>query len=63
MQQVGGAVGVAVVGIIFFGIVDAGAGMPAPASYAHALAGSTGYNVLAAFVVLALFRHLPGPAR
>ena len=63
MQQVGGAVGVAVVGIIFFGIVDAGAGMPTPASYAHALAGSSGYNVLAAFAVLALFRHLPGPAR
>jgi MFS family permease len=63
MQQVGGAVGVAVVGIIFFGIVDAGAGIPTPASYAHALAGSTGYNVLAAFVVLALFRRLPGPAR
>jgi EmrB/QacA subfamily drug resistance transporter len=65
MQQVGGAVGVAVVGIIFFGIVDAGAGagVPAAASYAYALAGSTGYNVLAAFVVLALFRRLPGPAR
>lgn len=60
MQQVGGALGVAVVGIVYFGIVDAGGGTPA--SYTTALAASTGYNLVAALVVLALFRRLPGPA-
>jgi EmrB/QacA subfamily drug resistance transporter len=57
MQQVGGALGVALVGIIYFGVVDAGGGTAV--SYAHALGGSTAYNVLAAAVVLTLFRRLP----
>jgi EmrB/QacA subfamily drug resistance transporter len=57
MQQVGGALGVALVGIIYFGVVDAGGGTPL--SYAHALGGSTAYNVLAAIGVLLLFRRLP----
>jgi EmrB/QacA subfamily drug resistance transporter len=61
MQQVGGALGVALVGIIFFGVVDAGGSTTA--SYTHALGASASYNVIAALVVLALFRRLPAPGR
>jgi EmrB/QacA subfamily drug resistance transporter len=56
-QQVGTALGVAVVGILYFGIVDAGGG--APASYTPALAAAGGYTLVAALIVLALFRRLP----
>jgi EmrB/QacA subfamily drug resistance transporter len=61
MQQAGGACGVAIVGLIFFGAVQAmqAAGAPASAAYTTALALALIYNVVAAGVMTALLVALP----
>jgi EmrB/QacA subfamily drug resistance transporter len=57
MQQVGGALGIAVVGILFFGALD---GAQAGAEvYAHAFLLAALYTVLAYAVTLALLLRLP----
>ena len=67
MQQVGGAIGVAVVGILFFGsLAEAQAlGLPDGAAYGRALTAGLGYCVGALGVTLALLAALPraGAAR
>lgn len=61
MQQVGGALGIAVVGAIFFAVLET-AGDGGAAAYAQAYATAVGYNVAAAGVAWALLRRLRGPA-
>lgn len=66
MQQVGGALGIAVVGAIFFGTLDAAAALgagPGAGAYAHAYATALGYNLAATALVWALLRRLRAPAR
>lgn len=60
MQQVGGALGIAIVGAIFLATLET-AGQGA-AAYARAYGTAVGYNVAAAGIVWALLRRLRGPA-
>jgi len=58
VQQVGGALGVALIGIIFFGALGAGGGAPAD-RYAHALATAVVYNLAVMIAACALLCALP----
>jgi len=58
VQQVGGALGVALIGIIFFGTLGAGGGAPAD-RYAHALAAAVVYNLAVMIAACALLCVLP----
>lgn len=60
MQQVGGALGVAIVGILFFGLFDdaRAAGMTAAAAYARAFAGAALYATMAGALTFALLARL-----
>jgi len=62
MQQAGGAFGVAVVGLIFFGAVEAmqASGTPLAAAYTTAFAIALIYNVVAAGVMTVLLVAVPG---
>jgi MFS family permease len=55
-QQVGGAVGVAVIGVLFFQTVGQGHGQPV---YSHGLAAAVWFNVALAVTVIALTFALP----
>lgn len=57
MQQVGGALGVAIVGGIFFSVLD-GSAAAGPGAYARAFAIAVVYNTVATVVVFALLRSL-----
>ncbi|MGW1074099.1 MFS transporter [Streptomyces sp. NPDC002537] len=57
-QQVGGAVGVAVTGVLYFGALD-GAPRHDAAAYAHALAVTTVFHLALAAAVLGLLALLP----
>ncbi|HEY9348436.1 MAG TPA: MFS transporter, partial [Inquilinus sp.] len=61
MQQVGGAFGVAIAGILFSTVLEGGraAGLGEAASYAHAFAAAAGYAGAATLVVLGLLLALP----
>jgi EmrB/QacA subfamily drug resistance transporter len=60
MQQVGNSVGVALIGLIFYGILGP---HPRPgAAYSHAFAGSMIYAVALAVIVAVLALALPRPA-
>jgi EmrB/QacA subfamily drug resistance transporter len=59
-QQVGGAVGVAVIGVLFFQAVGAGTGR---VPYSHGLAVAVWFNVALAAVIAALTYALPQPTR
>ncbi len=62
-QQIGGAVGVAVVGILYYGALG-GAGHHDTAAYGHALAAAVGLNVALSAAISALLPLLPaGGAR
>lgn len=60
MQQVGGAFGVSVVGIVFVGILGrpAGDGISNAGRYAHAFAGAMIYNLAAVIVAAALMTFM-----
>jgi hypothetical protein len=62
MQQAGGAFGVAVVGLIFFGAVEAmqASGVPLATAYTTAFAIALIYNVVAAAVMTGLLVAMPG---
>ncbi|MFG2222332.1 MFS transporter [Streptomyces sp. NPDC048644] len=60
-QQVGGAVGVAVLGVIFYGTLK-GAAHGDVTAYGHALAASLGFNLALAAALSALLRLLPRTA-
>lgn len=61
MQQVGGAFGVAIAGILFSVVLEGAraAGLGEAASYAHAFAAAAGYAGTATLVVLGLLLALP----
>jgi EmrB/QacA subfamily drug resistance transporter len=61
MQQVGGAFGVAVAGILFAAVLDGAraAGLGEAAAYARAFAAAAGYGGLATLVTLGLLFALP----
>jgi EmrB/QacA subfamily drug resistance transporter len=61
VQQVGGAFGVALAGILFAGVLDGArvAGLGEAAAYAHAFAAAAGYGGVATLAVLGLLFALP----
>jgi MFS family permease len=59
-QQVGGALGVAVIGVLFFQALGSGGGT---AGYGHALAVAVLLNIAIALAVTVLLFVLPRPAR
>jgi MFS family permease len=65
MQQAGGAFGVAVVGLIFFGAVEAmqASGVPLGTAYTTAFALALIYNVVAAASMTGLLVVMPAPKR
>ncbi|MFJ4528012.1 MFS transporter [Streptomyces nigrescens] len=60
-QQIGGAVGVAVVGILYYGALG-GAAHHAIGAYGHALAAAVALNVALSAAISALLPLLPDPA-
>lgn len=58
-QQVGGALGVALIGVLFLGALPGGSRSD-PGAYAHALAVGVGFNVAATVLATALVSALPG---
>jgi EmrB/QacA subfamily drug resistance transporter len=61
MQQVGGAIGIAIIGILFFGTLESArlAGEASQIAYGQAFVTSIVYNVAATLVTLALLIALP----
>lgn len=61
MQQIGGAIGVAIVGMIFFDVLDHAhaAGAPSADAYAKAFLASTGYCIAVTVITIALLFMLP----
>ncbi|WP_026869259.1 MFS transporter [Inquilinus limosus] len=61
MQQVGGAFGVALVGILFAAVLDRAraAGVGEAVAYARAFAAAAGYGALASLAILGLLSALP----
>jgi EmrB/QacA subfamily drug resistance transporter len=60
MQQIGNCLGVALVGLIFFGILHASAaGLPSNETYGAAFAAAMIYNVIGALVTVVIVRYLP----
>ena len=61
MQQVGGALGVAIVGILFFGALDVAGPAPGAQAYAGAFTVALIYEMAAAAAVTVLLIGLPAP--
>ncbi|MCX4734020.1 hypothetical protein [Streptomyces sp. NBC_01363] len=60
-QQIGGSVGVAVLGVVFYGTLGEGV-HTGVAAYGHALTAAPALDLAAAVAVSVLLRLLPHPA-
>jgi EmrB/QacA subfamily drug resistance transporter len=61
MQQVGNSMGVALIGVVFFGVLGPASGADGT-SYTHAFQAGLGYTAVMALAVSALVASLPRPA-